>query len=157
MSEGGRFVSPMTREALPPDLAPAEQQREAAATNPNPNPNPNPDPNPSPDPNPNPDPNQAAATFRRERAAAMLAFAEEAAGLDGRQEMAMSVVDRVAEYTSPTSLHLPYTSPTPPLHLPYTSPTPPLHLPYTSPTSPLHLPGTSRPCPPRRWCPSQAP
>ena len=69
MSEGGRFVSPMTRESLPPNLAPADEQREAAAT------------------------------FRRERSAAMLAFTEEAAGLDGRQEMAMSV-------TSPCSLEL---------------------------------------------------
>ena len=112
MSEGGRFVSPMTRESLPPDLAPADEQREVAAT------------------------------FRRERSAAMLAFAEEAAGLDGRQEMAMSVVDRVAEYRA---------------HLPYTSPISPPYLPYISPTPPLYLPGTSRPCPPRRWCLSQAP
>lgn len=64
--DGGRFVSPMTREALPAEFTPAVDVRDAALA------------------------------FRRERAAEMLTFAEEAAA--AQQEMAMSVVDRVSEY-----------------------------------------------------------
>ena len=64
--EGGAFVSPMTRESLPADFVLAAEMRERSLT------------------------------FRRQRAAAMLTFAEEAAPT--RQEMVMSVIDRVSEY-----------------------------------------------------------
>ena len=62
----GHFVSPMTRESLPMLLQPAPEMRERAFA------------------------------FRRERAAAMLQFAEEVAAT--RQEMAMGVIDRISEY-----------------------------------------------------------
>ena len=63
----GRFVSPMTREELCADFAAAAEFKERASA------------------------------FRRERTAAMLAFAEEAA-LVQQPSMAMGVIDRVSEY-----------------------------------------------------------
>jgi len=63
---GGRFVSPMTREELPAELTPAVAVRERAFV------------------------------FRRQRAAEMLAFAEEAAA--EQANMGMGVVDRASEY-----------------------------------------------------------
>lgn len=62
----GRFVSPMTRESLPPSNKPNEPVRERTLA------------------------------FRRERLAAMLAYAEEAAAV--QPELAMGVVDRTSEY-----------------------------------------------------------
>merc|ERR1719240_2475760 len=63
---GGRFVSPMTREELPAELAPAVAVRERAFD------------------------------FRRQRTAAMLAFAEETA--TEQADMGMGVIDRASEY-----------------------------------------------------------